>query len=161
MRPKKIEKYLTTVTIFSKFEKIINLNLYKQKFRHWSINHPCNWHGLDMAHCSYLDIYISREIRLCVVDLGGKFQTNLQAKSINFLVWKFRSTKLIFILFFVEFVKSSAFYTLFQTVDIFELWFDAKITSLIDVIFQIKKLMSLVWNLPSKSTTHSLIFQKM
>ena len=25
--------------------------------------------------CSYLDIYISRKIRLCVV-LGGKFQTN-------------------------------------------------------------------------------------
>ena len=31
-------------------------------------------------HCSYLDIYISRKIRLCVVDLEGKFQTNLQAK---------------------------------------------------------------------------------
>ena len=32
------------------------------------------------SHCSYLDIYISRKIRLCVVDLEGKFQTNLQAK---------------------------------------------------------------------------------
>ena len=44
------------------------------------------------AHCSFLDIYISRKIRLCVVDFEGKFQTNLQAKLINFLVWKFRST---------------------------------------------------------------------
>ena len=32
------------------------------------------------SHCSYLDIYISRKIRLCVVDLERKFQTNLQAK---------------------------------------------------------------------------------
>ena len=27
------------------------------------------------SHCSYLDIYISRKIRLCVVDMEGKFQT--------------------------------------------------------------------------------------
>ena len=32
------------------------------------------------SHCSYLDIYISRKIRLWLVDLEGKFQTNLQAK---------------------------------------------------------------------------------
>ena len=44
------------------------------------------------AQCSYLDIYISQKIRLCVVDLEGKFQT--------FLVWKFRSIILIFLLFF-------------------------------------------------------------
>jgi hypothetical protein len=38
---------------------------------------------------------------------------------------------MIFLLFFAEFVKSSAFYTLlllFQRVDMFELQFDAKIT---------------------------------
>ena len=78
------------------------------------------------AHCSFLDIYISRKIRLCVVDLQGKFQTNLLAKPINFLVWKFKSIILIFLLFFAEFVKSTAFYTLlllFQRVDMFELWF--------------------------------------
>ena len=76
------------------------------------------WHS--KAHCSFLDIYISRKIRLCVVDLEGKFQTNLQAKLLNFLVWKFRSIILIFLLFFAEFVKFSAFYTLlllFQRVD--------------------------------------------
>ena len=64
------------------------------------------------AHCSYLDIYISRKIRLCVVDLEDKFQTSLEAKLINFLTWKFISITLIFLLFFAEFVKSTAFYTL-------------------------------------------------
>ena len=37
-------------------------------------------------------IYISRKIRLYVVDLEGKFQTNLLARLINFLIWKYRST---------------------------------------------------------------------
>ena len=65
--------------------------------------------GGSVAHCSYLDIYISRKIRLCVVDLEGKFQTNLHAKSITFLVSKFRSINIfIFLLFFAEFVKSTA-----------------------------------------------------
>ena len=36
-------------------------------------------------HCSYLNIYISRKIRLCIVDLEGQFQTTIQAKVINFL----------------------------------------------------------------------------
>ena len=77
-------------------------------------------------HCSYLDIYISLKIRLCVVNLEGNFQTNLQAKLLNFLVWKFRSIILNFPLFFAGFVKSSAFCNLsllFQRVKIFELWF--------------------------------------
>ena len=81
------------------------------------------------SHGSFLDIYISRKIRLCVVDLEGKFQTNLQAKLLNFLVWKFRSIILNFLLFFAGFVKSSAFCNLsllFQRVEIFELWFEAK-----------------------------------
>ena len=83
------------------------------------------------AHCSYLDIYISQKIRLCEDDFEDKFQFNLQAKSITFLDWKFSSIILIFLLFFAEFVKSTAFYTLlllFQRVDMFELRFDAKIT---------------------------------
>ena len=54
--------------------------------RFWQINYQ-----LSPAHYSYLDIYISQKIRFCVVDLEGKFQTNLQAKLLNFLVWKFRS----------------------------------------------------------------------
>ena len=61
-----------------------------------------------------------------LVNLEGKFQTNLQAKPITFLVWKFKPTTLIFLLFIAEFVKYSAFYTLmllFQRVDIFELQF--------------------------------------
>ena len=74
----------------------------------------------------------------CVVDLEGKFQTNLQAKLINFLAWKFRSITLS--LFFAEFVKSTAFYTLlllFQRVDISKLHFDAKITIQICQLFGI------------------------
>ena len=80
----------------------------------------------DIAHCSYLDVYISRKIRLCVVDLEDQFQSKL----IIFFTWKFRSVILIFLLFFAGIVKSTAFYTLlllFQRVDIFELRFDAKI----------------------------------
>ena len=79
-----------------------------------------------ISHCRYLNIYISQKTRLCAVDLKGKFQTNLQAKSITFFVWKFRFFVLIFLLFFEEFVKSTAFYTLlliFQRVDISKLWF--------------------------------------
>jgi len=45
---------------------------------------------LNTTHCRNLDIYISRKIRLC--DLEGKVQTNLQAKSMTFLLWKFIST---------------------------------------------------------------------
>ena len=79
-----------------------------------------------LLHCNYLDIYISRKIRLCVVDFEGKFQANLQAKLFISLVWKFKSIIIIFLLFIAEFVKYSAFYTLmllFQRVDIFELQF--------------------------------------
>ena len=64
------------------------------------------------THCSYLDIYISQNIRLWKGDFEGKFQPNLQAKAINFFIWKFRFILLIFLLFFAEFVKSTAFYTL-------------------------------------------------
>ena len=83
------------------------------------------------AHCSYLDIYISQNIRLCKGNFEGEFQTTLQAKGINFFIWKFRFIILIFLLFLAEFVKSTAFCTLlllFQRVDMFELRFDAKIT---------------------------------
>ena len=52
------------------------------------------------THCSYLYIYISQNIRLCKGDFEGQFQTTLQAKGINFLIWKFRFIILIFLLFF-------------------------------------------------------------
>ena len=64
------------------------------------------------AHCSLLDIYISQKTRLCVVYLGDQFQMSLEAKLINFLIWKFKSIILIFLLFFIGIVKSSAFSTL-------------------------------------------------
>ena len=48
----------------------------------------------------YLEIYISQKIRLCNGIFKGKFQFNLQAKSITFLGWKFKSAILIFFLFF-------------------------------------------------------------
>ena len=37
------------------------------------------------SHCSYLDIYISQNLKLCKGDFAGKFQIILQAKGINFL----------------------------------------------------------------------------
>ena len=55
-----------------------------------------------ISHCSYLNIYISQKIRLCAVDLKGKFQTNLQAKSITFLVWKFKYIMFIFPCFILQ-----------------------------------------------------------
>ena len=62
----------------------------------------------------------------------ANFKPILQAKLLNFLVWKFRSITPNFLLFFAEFVKSSAFYSmlllLFQRVDILELWFLHQIT---------------------------------
>ena len=77
-------------------------------------------------HCSLLDIYISQKTRL---NLEDQFQTSLEAKLINFLIWKFRSIILIFLLFFAVVVKSSAFCTmlqLFQRVEVLKLQFDTK-----------------------------------
>ena len=81
------------------------------------------------AHCSLLDIYISQKTRLCVVNLEDQFQTCLEAKLINFLIWKFRSIILIFLLFFAGVVKSSAFcklLLLLLTVDVIELQYFGK-----------------------------------
>ena len=63
------------------------------------------------SHCSYWDIYISQKIRLCEGDFESKFQTIVQASIMNFLIWKFRSITLIFLLFFARVVKSTAFCT--------------------------------------------------
>ena len=79
--------------------------------------------GKNILQIVRAHIYISRKIRLCVVDLEGKFQTNLQAKLINFLVWKFRSTILLLLLL------------IFQRADIFELQYDAKIAIQICQLF--------------------------
>ena len=81
------------------------------------------------AHCSLLDIYISQKTRLCVVNLEDQFQTCLEAKLINFLILKFRSIILIFLLFFAVVVKSGAFCTLlllFQRVEVLKFQFDTK-----------------------------------
>ena len=81
------------------------------------------------VHCSLLDVYISQKTRLCAVNLEDQFQTCLVAKLINFLIWKFRSIILIFLLFFAGIVKSIAFCTLlllFQRVEVLKLQFDAK-----------------------------------
>ena len=66
---------------------------------------------------------------MCAVNLEDQFQTCLVAKLINFLIWKFRSIILIFLLFFAGVVKSSAFCTLlllFQRVEVLKLHFDTK-----------------------------------
>ena len=64
------------------------------------------------AHCSYLNIYISWKIRLCLVNLEGQVQANFLTKPIISFIWKFKSIILIFALFFAGVVKSSAFCTL-------------------------------------------------
>ena len=84
---------------------------------------------LGKAHCSLLDIYISQKTKLCVVNLEDQFQMSLEAKLINFLIWKFKSIILIFLLFFAVVVKSGAFCTLlllFQRVEVIKLQFDTK-----------------------------------
>ena len=88
------------------------------------------WHNTDTtAHCSLLDVYISQKTRLCAVNLEDQFQTCLVAKLINFLIWKFKSIILIFLLILAGVVKSSAFCTLlllFQRVEVLKSQFDAK-----------------------------------
>ena len=39
----------------------------------------------NTAHQRYLDVYYSQKIRMCLVDLEGKFQTNLYN---NHATWK-------------------------------------------------------------------------
>ena len=118
-----IGKYVIFLKNFGlEFAKLFLDSQYPEKFKL-----TLKQFFLTVAHCSYLDIYISRKIRLCVVDLEGQFQTSLQPKLINFFTWKFRSVILIFLLFFAGIVKYIAFYTLlllFQRLEIFELWFD-------------------------------------
>ena len=61
----------------------INLG-HTQSYIHLSKKRVGRMH--TVASARYLDIYISRKIRLCLVDLEGKFQTTLQAKDTNFLI---------------------------------------------------------------------------
>ena len=130
--------HCTTLLIF--FRQIVKTHLLwiLQVANSGSNKHILNGKMLTKAQCTYLDIYISWKIRLCVVDKENKFQTNLQAKLINFLVWKLKIIILIFLLFFAQFVKSSAVCTmllLFQRVNIFQLLFLHQIAF---QIFQVK-----------------------
>ena len=45
------------------------MNLHRPMY----CNPYANLLEVTLPHCTYLDIYISRKIRLCVVDLEGKF----------------------------------------------------------------------------------------
>ena len=73
----------------------------------WSTSPPFTLHTVAIWTFTF-----HKKTRLCVVNLEGQFQTSLEAKLINFLIWKFRSIILIFLLFFAGIVKSSAFWTL-------------------------------------------------
>ena len=64
---------------------------------------------LTLAHCSYLDVYISQNIRLCNGDFEGWFQTSLQSSIMIIFIWNIMFILPIFLLFFV---KSTAFCTL-------------------------------------------------
>ena len=97
-----------------------------QKCLQWNQNFRQNtvwtkkWFRLELvsmelnhiARFTYLAIYISQKIRLCLVDFEDQFQTSLQAESINFLNAKFKSIILIFLLFFAGIVKSTGLCTL-------------------------------------------------
>ena len=110
-------------------EASISATLSFKRSEKWTLKDQIVLALQTISHYSYLDIYISRKIRLCVVDLEGQFQTSLQTKIMNFLIWKWRSIILIFLLFFPGVVKSTAFYTLlllFCRVEISALRFDAK-----------------------------------
>ena len=90
------EKILHTVfphIVSSPGEKIIKVFINKRKLNYMRIYGICktNRNIENIAYCSYLGIYISQKIRLCIVNLEGKFQINLQAKPITFWVWKFQS----------------------------------------------------------------------
>ena len=74
------------ITILSRAKRIIS-TIERREL----VLAPRKPHCWTTLHCSYLDIHISRKIRLCVVDLEGQFQTSLQSKPINFFTWKFRS----------------------------------------------------------------------
>ena len=92
------------------FYPILALESWKRLFIRMPIDR-FDWY-CTMAHCSYLNIYISRKIRLCGVDLEGQFHTTLLANDIIFLIWNLRSIILIFLLFFAGVVKSTVFCTL-------------------------------------------------
>ena len=104
-------KYLLWTTNFRYLVKIRQVKRELQQS-----NEPLHLTHFDphftVAHCSNLDIYISQKTRLCIVNLEGQFRVSLEAKLINFLIWKFRSIILIFLLFFAGIVKSSASWTL-------------------------------------------------
>ena len=65
-------------------------------FAFYVLYQPC---PCPTAHCSYLDIYISQNIRLCKGDFEGQFQTSLQTRIMISFIWKFISIILIFLLF--------------------------------------------------------------
>ena len=73
------------------------------------------WQYTRTLHCSYLNIYISWKIRLCVVDLENQFQTTLLAKDINF--WS-ENSGLLF---------SFSFYCYSQKIESFETHFCVKL----------------------------------
>ena len=57
---------------------------FRKTFFLYGVEIGCQCDQITAAHCSYLNIYILRKIRLCVVDWEGQFQTTLLAKPIYF-----------------------------------------------------------------------------
>ena len=142
------------------------------------------------THCVYLDIYISRKIRLCVVGLESQYRSNLLT------FWK--NSDLLFY-FFSVFCRICQIPCFLQTVaaipkswcnriaiwhnystQIFQPFWNSINSAFYHWIWQLlqkkenesdisefsdKKSINLtcrvVWNWPSKSTTHSLIFCEM
>ena len=78
--------------------------------------------------------------------MEDQFQTTLLAKDIKFLIWKFRSIILIFLLFFARIVNSTSFCTLLM---LFPKGLIIWVTFLRQIaIFQIKKVHRLNWTFP-------------
>ena len=82
---------------------------------------------------------LSRGYTLCNGTLHQKanFKPTLQAKLINFLVWKFKSIILFFLRLFSGFFRPSGFYTLLLLPQRIELQFESKIAIQICQLFSV------------------------
>ena len=61
------------------------------------------------SHCTSCTFIFHKKIRLCNGGFEDNFQFNLQAKSITFLGWKFKSGILYFLLFFCKICQIHCF----------------------------------------------------
>ena len=78
----------------------IRTNIIKVGSKSWLFT--CSiWAYLHILHTVAIwTLTFHKKQAVCVVNLWGQFQMSLEAKTIIFFIWKFRSIILIFLLFF-------------------------------------------------------------